>query len=107
MPPHPTLTGGLPAAADGTDLRACRDGRCEVQVSPHDRIPAPSGMGIDTITVTAITADGITLTGTGPGTVVSVGWGGPGETSYLNDLAITLVAVADGRAVLRIKRRSR
>jgi hypothetical protein len=64
-------------------------------------------MGIDTITVTAITADGITLTGTGPGTVVSVGWGGPGETSYLNDLAITLVAVADGRAVLRIKRRSR
>jgi hypothetical protein len=62
--------------------------------------------GIDKITVTAITADDITLTGTGPGTVLSVGMS-PGGTSSLNDLDITPVAVADGKAVLRIEPRPR
>jgi hypothetical protein len=102
-PSYPPPTGRLPAAANGTDLNACRKGRCEVQVSPHDKIPTPSP---GKITVTAITADGITLTRTSPGTVLTVSWGGPGQTSYLNDLAITLVAVADGKAVLRITRTS-
>lgn len=100
----PEVPGGprLPAAADGTNLRACADGRCEVQVSAHDKIPTPSRLGVDKVTVTSITAHGITLTGTAPGSVLQLSWEGAYGTSYMNGLAITPVAVADGKAVLRI-----
>ncbi|GAA0320392.1 hypothetical protein NE235_18050 [Actinoallomurus spadix] len=109
VPPWPvprTSAGSgarLPRAANGTDLGACRDGRCEVQVSARDRIPVPARLGVTELRVTAIAGDDITLRGTAPGTSLTVGLGGSaGATSVMNGLAITLVAIADGKAVLRI-----
>ncbi|MEV5752386.1 hypothetical protein AB0L00_31605 [Actinoallomurus sp. NPDC052308] len=53
--------------------------------------------------MTAITGEGISLKGTAPGTSLSVQLAGnAGATSVMNGLAITLVAIADGKAVLRI-----
>ncbi|MCO5995473.1 hypothetical protein [Actinoallomurus rhizosphaericola] len=105
--PVPRTTAGpgapLPRAANGTDLKACRTGRCEVQVSPRDRIPVPARLGVNELTVTAIHGDDITLRGTAPGTSLTVELGGnAGATTMMNGLAITLVAIADGRAVLRV-----
>ncbi|MFD5315733.1 hypothetical protein [Streptomyces sp. NPDC127098] len=37
VPPAPTV----PEAADGTDLAACEDGRCEVRVTAGESVPLP------------------------------------------------------------------
>ncbi|GAA4614706.1 hypothetical protein GCM10023195_64320 [Actinoallomurus liliacearum] len=72
-------------------------------MSPHDRIPVPARLGVDELKVTAITGEGISLQGTAPGTSLSVQLAGnAGATSVMNGLAITLVAIASGNAVLRI-----
>ncbi|MCO5967713.1 hypothetical protein [Actinoallomurus soli] len=72
-------------------------------MSPRDRIPVPARLGVNELTVTAISGDDIALRGTAPGTSLAVELGGnAGATTMMNGLAITLVAIADGKAVLRI-----
>ncbi|MFI9385388.1 hypothetical protein [Kutzneria sp. NPDC052558] len=55
-PPKPTL----PKAADGTDLSACADNNCEVQVSAPGPIRLPEGAGA-TLSVASIGADSVSL----------------------------------------------
>jgi len=55
-PPKPTL----PKAADGTDLSACADNNCEVQVSAPGPIHLPEGAGA-TLTVASIDDDTVSL----------------------------------------------
>lgn len=101
----PTTTT-QPPAADGTDLAACRDGTCEVQVAlgtlPLD-IPLDGALGVDTLTLSAITPDAITADGVaGGGSLqmhVEVPVGNPG---YLNSLGVTLVTVEGDTAVVRL-----
>ncbi|MEV5707534.1 hypothetical protein [Actinoallomurus sp. NPDC052274] len=72
-------------------------------MSPHDRIPVPARVGVNELKVTSIAGEGISLRGTAPGTSLSVQLAGnAGATSVMNGLAITLVAIAGGKAVLRI-----
>jgi hypothetical protein len=97
--------GALPAAADGTRLSACHKGKCEVLVSPHDKISPPARLGVTTVTVKSITGRGVTYVGSGPGITLSLGGQRRGMTSYMNDLAITTVAVQAGKAVVRFAKR--
>jgi hypothetical protein len=97
--------GALPAAADGTRLSACHKRKCEVLVSPHDEISPPARLGVKTVTVKSITGSGVTYVGSGPGITLSLGGQKRGMTSYMNDLAITTVAVQAGKAVVRFAKR--
>jgi hypothetical protein len=100
-----TTAGGLPAAADGTRLSACHKRKCEVLVSPHDEISPPARLGVKTVIVKSITSEGVTYAGSGPGITLSLGGQQRGMTSYMNDLAITTVAVQAGKAVVRFAKR--
>ncbi|GAB2866461.1 hypothetical protein GCM10027176_80230 [Actinoallomurus bryophytorum] len=97
--------GALPVAADGTRLSACHTRKCEVLVSPHDEISPPARLGVTTVTVKSITGEGVTYAGSGPGITLSLGGQRRGMTSYMNNLAITTVAVQDGKAVVRFAKR--
>ncbi|KAB2344451.1 hypothetical protein [Actinomadura rudentiformis] len=105
-------------AADGTDLSACADGRCEVRVGASGRIPVPRKLGVDSVQVEAVGSDAITIVGryiggrqSGYCTGVkcsSVGKGtrfeltlAPDSLSSQNGLSITAVAIDGGMAVLR------
>ena len=99
--PKPTTTP-LPAAADGTKLSACRDGKCEVQVSVHDVIHPPARYGLQDMTITKISEDGLSVVGTSPGAMVSFSGQRPGMTSKMNGLNITTVALNGKKAVIRL-----
>ncbi|MDN3358211.1 hypothetical protein [Actinomadura sp. DC4] len=88
-------------AADGTRLGACRKGRCEVLVAPGDKITPPARYGLQVITVKSVSSGGVSYVGTGPGITLSFSGQRAGMTSYMNRLAITTVAVRDGKAVAR------
>jgi hypothetical protein len=48
-------------AADGSDLAACQDASCVVEVRQGDRLKINAKFGLDAITVKAIRAKGVTL----------------------------------------------
>jgi|GEM_PF-6940678 hypothetical protein len=105
--PSPSATGPtLPAAADGTDLHACYDGRCEVRVRAPQRIPLSPRTGFARLTVTSITAQGMRIDtvatngNTGQATVYAQGGGYAIAT--LDNLQIATLGVVDGVAVLRL-----
>jgi hypothetical protein len=79
--PPPTTKAAL-KAADGRKLRSCRDGTCEVTVRG------------DEVTFQMTADDGFSSTMTG----------GPGNVHQLNDQVILIIAVEDGRALLRLRR---
>jgi hypothetical protein len=56
-PPPPSL----PSAADGSDLDACADADCTVQVRDGDEIALDSTFGLDTITVSSTRTDEVVL----------------------------------------------
>lgn len=95
-----TTTPAFPAAVDGTDVTACSDGVCEILVAGPVDIPTPEGV-ISVLTVAQggvdlqmVSASGMTSTFSGQ----RPDQGGP---SVLNDLAIEVVALRGGQAVLR------
>jgi hypothetical protein len=102
-PTIPPASPTAPRAADGSDLSACRDGRCEVIVAAGDRISPLTRFGLQALTVRTVSPDGVTYVGTGPGITVSAGRQQPGMTSRLNRLAITTVAINGDRAIVRLK----
>jgi hypothetical protein len=112
-------TSALPVAADGTDLTACADGRCEVRVGGPASIPVPHGLGVSSVRVRSIGSDDVTVVGrfTGnrqsgfcTGRSCSSSGSGDGFTLTLgadstgseNGLSITVVTVGGGSAVLRL-----
>jgi hypothetical protein len=118
-PPKPTL----PAAADGTDLSACADDVCEVQVTAPGPIHLPEGAGA-TLSIVSIGDNTVTLsfvpTGDGSFTVGcdatdptacdgtqltggnAVVTGHATAKATANNVSVLVVAVVGGSAVLRI-----
>ncbi|WP_232286374.1 hypothetical protein ACQPZU_15115 [Saccharomonospora azurea] len=94
--------GGLPDAADGTDLSACSDGACEVRVTTGDTFDHPELGAVevvvrdDTIEVSAGSRDG-----EGNGWNVS-GAGTEGHSLNLNGQVFAVVAVDGDQGVLRV-----
>lgn len=111
-------TSPFPAAADGSDLTACRDGDCEVVVSPPVEVPLDAGFGVDRLTITAVsgsTVEARAETSGGARTRVSGGGGGrvvsrngrveisglrPGASATVNGISFRVVAVSGGTVVL-------
>jgi hypothetical protein len=58
--PAPT-SPALPNATDGTNLAACQDADCEVEVRVGDRLDVDAAFGVDAITVTSVEQDEITV----------------------------------------------
>jgi hypothetical protein len=112
-------SSALPAPADGADLAACADGRCEVRVGASARIPVPRRLRVDSVRVRSVGSGTVTIVGrylgdrqggfcTGTSCSSSGSGGGftlvlgPDSTGSQNDLSITAVAVNGGFAVLRL-----
>jgi hypothetical protein len=123
----PTTTTVPVTAADGTNLGACANGNCEVQVAEGASIPLSPSLGLGPVSVTAIQSDtvsiGIPATGsqvsvncTGDPSCVanlqqSLGAGASASTQatghvgamfIVNQLTVTVVAVSPGSAILRL-----
>jgi hypothetical protein len=60
------------AAADGPDLAACADGRCEIIVHPGTVIPLPPAMRLANLTVTGIAPTKLSLSGKSDGSGTDV-----------------------------------
>ncbi|SDZ10753.1 hypothetical protein SAMN05421504_109232 [Amycolatopsis xylanica] len=88
--------GGLPAAADGTNLAACSDGSCEVLVKTGDRIP---NQKLGPVLVT-VKEDRVEVSG---GINVSLSASGIADrTLNLNGESFKIIAVKDGQAVVKV-----
>jgi len=94
LPSKPVL-----AAADGTRLKVCADGTCEVIVKNGDKLPNASGVGpVDVqvkggeVTLSKTSGDGFSSTLSGP----------QGTVQQLNKQVFMIIAVEGNRAVLRM-----
>lgn len=95
-------SGGLPAAANGTDLGACSKGNCEIRVDGPTTIPVPGYSRIGgSVRIGEISALSTTASTTVFGLPVS-GSTGVGGTIFLNGLTVKIVAVQGSSAVLRL-----
>lgn len=116
--PAPPSAPSAPAAADGSDVTACADARCEVSVRAGTAIPVPASTDVADVTVTAVTDDRVTLTGrvlgsssgglctgqcdsrssNGEFTVTL----GPDSLATQNGLSITSESITNDTAVLKL-----
>lgn len=106
-------------AADGADLAACADGECEVRVTAPAELPVPSSTAVEGFLVESIGADEVAFAGRNTGNRSGSGCTGKcrmsstnntfkivlglGSTARQNGLAVTLVAIGDGHAVVRLR----
>jgi hypothetical protein len=97
----PPTTKAALKAADGRKLKSCRDGTCEVIVKNGDSLPNAGGAGPAEVTVRG---DEVTFQMTADDGFSSTMTGGPGNVHQLNDQVILIIAVEDGRALLRLRR---
>jgi hypothetical protein len=94
----------LPKAADGNNLKACSDARCEVYVRTGSKVPVSRRVaGFNTLVVSKVAPDGVDFGGSTPNTSVSAGGQLAGTTSQLNDLMVTTVAIQGKTAILRLR----
>jgi hypothetical protein len=96
-----------PVAADGSDVSACFDGTCEVELRAPVTIPFDPATGLLELTLNRVDGvDGAQLTGkaVGNGTVSVSVYADPGFTSTatVNGFTITALYTVDGVAVLRM-----
>ncbi|MFC6930877.1 hypothetical protein ACFQHO_11395 [Actinomadura yumaensis] len=115
----PAKSSAPPKPADGTDLAACADGRCEVQVSASAKLPVPRKLKVASVRVESVGSGSVTVVGrylgnsqggfcTGRSCNSSGSGGGfkltlgPDSTGSQNGLSITALTVSGGTAVLRL-----
>jgi hypothetical protein len=117
LPPAPSPPSP-PSAADGSDIDACSDARCEVSVGAGTAVPVPESTGVRDLKVTAVTADRVTLTGKDTGNYSSSACEGQCDSDdtngaftimlgtngrdLQNGLSITVEGIGDGKAVLKL-----
>jgi hypothetical protein len=105
-PPTPSIPN-FPKAQDGSDITACYDGRCEVELRAPVTIPVDPATGITSLTLERVDEDnGAQLTGTttGGGTLSAQLYTPPGglATTVFNGFTIQALATVNGIAVLRL-----
>ena len=107
-----------PHAADGANVAACTDGRCEVIVKAGTAIPVPKSMDVEKVAVSAVSRSRVTFTGHDLGG--SSGGGctgrcdssssngsfkialGPDSQATENGLALTVEQIAGDSAVIQV-----
>lgn len=103
----PPVNEDIPPAADGSDVKACHDGTCEVLLRAPVTIPFDPATGLVELTLTRVDGvDGAQLSGTavGGGSVSVSVYADPGfeSTATVNGFTITALYTVDGVAVLRM-----
>ncbi|MGW8526381.1 MULTISPECIES: hypothetical protein [Nocardiopsidaceae] len=125
----PSASPSPVAPSDGTDLAACSDGDCEVEVTAPAEVDLDPEFAIDTLTIDSITDGSLAFTMTSTAGEVSFGCqnsdsapcdsslqgtfgpggaatgqatGGPGAQVGLNDLVLEVVDVSGDSAIMRI-----
>jgi hypothetical protein len=94
----------MPKAADGNNLKACSDARCEVYVRTGSKVPVSRRVaGFNTLVVSRVASDGIDFGGSTPNASVSAGGQRAGNTFQLNDLKITTIAIQGKTAIIRLR----
>jgi hypothetical protein len=97
--PSPAEPAPSLSAADGTDVKACFDGTCEITLTGRKRIPLTTKLGVSGLTV-SVAAPGKVQVTSDDG-MMRAG-GGPGARLGLNDLLVEVIEVRDGTALLRM-----
>ncbi|HEU5032951.1 MAG TPA: hypothetical protein VFV01_49095 [Spirillospora sp.] len=93
------------AAKDGTNLNACLDADCEVEVASGQRIPLDPKYGVDGIDVRT---DGPRVIFTAQGrdskmvTSMDASWAGAGSSSTVNGLTFRPRMTKDGKIIVKI-----
>ncbi len=97
--PHP-----FPAAADGTNLRACADGDCEILVTGPVTIRLAKGLGMSSLDITAVSPAGVDFQSVSPSGMVASATGqtpNQGGASSIDKLSFEVVALEGSKAVVR------
>ena len=101
--PPASTAPALPEPADGTDLKACADGRCEVEVRAGDTIAfAGDDVPLKSFTVVRVAGNALTHKAAGPPGYTFSGSMSASDTSVVNGLEVKIVAVDGDRAVIRM-----
>ncbi|WP_408649205.1 discoidin domain-containing protein [Streptomyces herbicida] len=100
--PPGTGSGDGPAA-DSTDLSACFDNACEVEVTGEDTIKPDGKAGIDELRIDSVADNTLNFTGSsGNGAQQSSsGQTAPGR-STVNNLVVDLISIDGNRAIIRL-----
>ncbi|MFJ9885406.1 hypothetical protein ACIQRW_06060 [Streptomyces sp. NPDC091287] len=98
-PPPPAKSSSLPKAADGTDLAACGDGTCEVEVKTGDVISVKSSSGVEEFMITGF--------GEGGATVAVGPFDNPMTTTVnggvkINGVSLEITPLNDKRAIAKV-----
>ncbi len=99
-----TSKAPFPTAADGTNLRACADGDCEILVTGPVTIRFNRSLGMSSLDITAVSSAGVDFQSVSPsGMVVSAMGQTPnqGGASSINKLSFEVVALEGSKAVVR------
>ncbi|MGW4400376.1 hypothetical protein ACWEHA_34220 [Amycolatopsis nivea] len=94
----------FPAAADGTNLRACADGDCEILVTGPTTIRFAKSLGMSSLDITAVSPAGVDFQSVSPsGMVMSAREQTPdqGGPSTINKLSFEVIALEGSKAVVR------
>ncbi len=102
--PSPSPSPSPVTPTDGTDLSACSDGECEVEVSPPAEFEIESELGPATLTVDSTTGEQVHFLLATPSGLAAESTIAPGGGFAYNDVAIEVPYVADGSAVVRMAR---
>ncbi|MBO2462847.1 hypothetical protein [Actinomadura violacea] len=103
--PSAAPKGKKSAAKDGTNLNACRDASCEVEVADGEQIPLDPKYGLDGIDVRR---DGPQVIFTAHGrdskmvTSMDASWAGSGSSSTVNGLTFRPRMSKDGKIIVQI-----
>lgn len=95
----------LPHAANGTDVRACSGGSCEVLVTGPVALPLDARFGLSSLSVQDITAAGVDFGAVASdGTILNLYQQRPdqGGASVVGNLAIAVVACDGHAAVIKL-----
>ncbi|MGW2702981.1 S8 family peptidase [Streptomyces sp. NPDC001340] len=102
-PASPSPSAGDGQAADGTDLGACFDNACEVEVTGGDTIQLDGKAGVDELRIDSVADNTLNFTGSsGNGAQrSSSSQTAPGQ-STVNNLVVDLISIDGDRATVRL-----
>lgn len=98
--PATTTTSTSSAASD---LHACYEGQCEITVSGPVSFPVDPRLGYDTISVSLVDPDTVSVEATAPGRTAKSTIG-LGATSSFGNIEMRVVRISHGTAVLQFLR---
>lgn len=100
----PVTTGGAPpTATDGTDVAACHDGSCTVEVRAGTTIAFDESLRVSTFRVVSIQGDRISMASEHPSGGSGSSTTGTGGSGQVNGVGYRVLDVRDGTAVLKFE----